>query len=100
MRECDAFCQYLRGQLLVMLVMACSTAWGSRCSLRPCRAWVFTGLAMFIPYVGFGWHLLALLAGVLQLRAGTAPSQCSSSTHGQMIEGFYLTPASWASASA
>ena len=69
--ECDAVLgQYLRGQLLVMLVLAaCTTPSGWRCSASTsrCRVGVFTGLAMFIPYLGFGLGLLlALLAALLQ----------------------------------
>jgi predicted PurR-regulated permease PerM len=68
--ECDAVLgQYLRGQLMVMGVLA---VWYSA-ALAVARfdlalpVGVFTGLAIFIPYLGFGLGLLlALLAGVLQ----------------------------------
>jgi len=55
---------------------------------------VFTGLAMFIPYVGFGLGmLLALLAGVLQFASWYgAIAVLVVYGLGQMIEGFYLTP--------
>ena len=55
---------------------------------------VFTGLAMFIPYLGFGLGmLLALLAGVLQF-AGWFGAGAVAVVYGigQVLEGFYLTP--------
>ena len=88
--------QYLRGQLSVMVVLAlyygfALWAWGLE------LAWpigVFTGLAIFVPYVGFGVGLvLALLAGLLQLE----PTQALLMVGviygaGQLIESFVLTP--------
>src|SRR5574337_384469 len=62
--------QYLRGQLLVMLVLAIYysiglTLFGLELALP---VGIFTGLAVFVPYVGFGLGLtLATLAGLLQL---------------------------------
>jgi predicted PurR-regulated permease PerM len=55
---------------------------------------VFTGLAMFIPYLGFGLGLLlALLAGVLQFASGYGVLAVAVVYGlGQMLEGFYLTP--------
>ena len=56
---------------------------------------VFTGLAVFVPYLGFGLGLLlALLAGLLQF---AAPSQALLMVAvvyglGQMLESFVLTP--------
>jgi predicted PurR-regulated permease PerM len=97
MRECDAVLgQYLRGQLLVMLVMAMFYSVGLalfRFDLAV-PVGVFTGLAMFIPYVGFGLGmLLALLAGVLQFASWYgAVAVLIVYGIGQMIEGFYLTP--------
>ncbi len=68
--ECDGVLgQYLRGQLLVMLILAVGYSiglalFGFDLALP---VGVFTGLAIFIPYVGFGLGLLlALLAGLLQ----------------------------------
>jgi predicted PurR-regulated permease PerM len=55
---------------------------------------VFTGLAVFVPYLGFGLGLvLALLAGLLQM----APPQAVMMVAvvyglGQLIESFVLTP--------
>jgi len=97
MRECDAVLgQYLRGQLLVMLAMAAFYSIGLalfRFDLAV-PVGVFTGLAMFIPYVGFGLGmLLALLAGVLQFASWYgAIAVFVVYGIGQMLEGFYLTP--------
>jgi predicted PurR-regulated permease PerM len=68
--ECDAVLgQYLRGQLMVMGVLAVyySIALAIAGFDLALPVGVFTGLAIFIPYLGFGLGLaLALLAGVLQ----------------------------------
>src|SRR5258706_7776827 len=55
---------------------------------------VFTGLAVFIPYVGFGLGLiLALISGVLQF-AGWHGLLGVAVVYGigQLLEGFVLTP--------
>ncbi len=88
--------QYLRGQLLVMGVLAVyfSVALALFGFDLAVPVGVFTGLAFFIPYLGFGLGLLlALLAGVLQFGslygvlvvAGVYGA-------GQLVESFYLTP--------
>src|SRR5262249_6142889 len=68
--ECDAVLgQYLRGQSLVMLLLAIyySVALAIARFDLAVPLGVLTGLAIFIPYVGFGIGLLlALLAGALQ----------------------------------
>jgi predicted PurR-regulated permease PerM len=68
--ECDTVLgQYLRGQLLVMVVLAVyfSVALAIAGFDLALPVGVFTGLAFFIPYLGFGLGLvLALLAGALQ----------------------------------
>jgi predicted PurR-regulated permease PerM len=95
--ECDAVLgQYLRGQLLVMLTMAVyySTGlalFGLELALP---IGVFTGLAMFVPYVGFGIGLiLALLAGLLQFASAKAFIMVAAVYgSGQIVEGFFLTP--------
>ncbi len=88
--------QYFRGQLLVMLIMATFytlglMAFGLDLALP---IGVFTGLAMFIPYVGFGIGLiLALLAGILQFASAKVLVMVAVVYGtGQVIEGFYLTP--------
>ena len=55
---------------------------------------VFTGLAMFVPYVGFGIGLvLAVVAGMLQFASIKALVMVAVVYGaGQVIEGFYLTP--------
>jgi predicted PurR-regulated permease PerM len=88
--------QYLRGQLLVMVTMAVfySTGlalFGLELALP---IGVFTGLAMFVPYVGFGIGLvLAVLAGLLQFASAKAFLMVGVVYGlGQVFEGFFLTP--------
>jgi predicted PurR-regulated permease PerM len=68
--ECDGVLgQYLRGQLMVMAVLAVyySVALAIAGFDLAVPVGVFTGLAVFIPYLGFGLgFVLALLAGALQ----------------------------------
>lgn len=97
----DVMGHYLRGQITVMLVLALYYSlglWLFGFDL----AWpigVFTGLAVFIPYVGFGLGLLlALLSGTLQFAAqGEAswwPLLAVAVVYGsgQLIESMFLTP--------
>ena len=88
--------QYLRGQLLVMLIMAIFYAIGlSLFGLDlALPIGVFTGLAMFIPYVGFGIGLvLAILAGLLQFASLKALVMVAVVYGiGQLVESFYFTP--------
>ena len=95
--ECDATLgQYLRGQLLVMLILAAYYSVGLALfgfSLAV-PVGVFTGLAVCIPYLGFGLGLvLALLAGVLQF-SGSYGVIAVAVVYGvgQVFEGFFLTP--------
>ncbi len=88
--------QYLRGQLLVMLIMAAfysvgMTLFGLDLALP---IGIFTGLAMFVPYLGFGIGLiLALLAGLLQFVSIKAVVMVAVVFGvGQVLEGFVLTP--------
>jgi predicted PurR-regulated permease PerM len=97
MQECDDMLgQYLRGQLLVMLILAIFYSVGLalfRFDLA-LPLGVFTGLVIFIPYLGFGLGLLlALLAGALQF--GNLYGLIAVAVvygAGQVIEGFFLTP--------
>jgi len=92
--------QYLRGQLLVMLLMAIYYSVGLALfgldMALPIG--IFTGLAMFVPYVGFGIGLvLATFAGLLEFTAshGAAyPLIMVAVVYGggQLLEGFFLTP--------
>ncbi len=101
---CDSFTgeadsvlgQYLRGQLLVMFSMAVfysvgMTLFGLDLALP---IGIFTGLAMFVPYLGFGIGLLlALLAGLLQFASIKAMLMVVVVFGtGQVLEGFVLTP--------
>ena len=95
--ECDSMLgQYLRGQLSVMLALAVYYSVGLalfRFDLAV-PVGVFTGLAVFIPYVGFGLGLiLALISGVLQF-AGWHGLLGVAVVYGigQLLEGFVLTP--------
>ena len=88
--------QYLRGQLLVMLVLAVYYSAGLalfRLDLA-LPIGIFTGLAVFVPYVGFGVGLtLASLAGLLQLGLLKALVMVVVVYGlGQVIESFFLTP--------
>lgn len=88
--------QYLRGQLLVMLAMAAFYSIGlSLFGLDlALPIGVFTGLAMFVPYVGFGIGLvLALLAGLLEFASIKAVVMVGVVYgSGQVFESLYLTP--------
>ena len=88
--------QYLRGQLSVMLALSIYyglALWWFGLEL----AWpigIFTGLAVFVPYVGFGLGLvLAGLAGLLQMDPVDAVWMLAVVYGlGQLIESFVLTP--------
>ena len=88
--------QYLRGQMLVMLVMAVFYAIGLALFGLDLALpiGIFTGLAMFIPYLGFGIGLiLALLAGLLQFASVKAIVMVVVVYGiGQLVESFYFTP--------
>jgi predicted PurR-regulated permease PerM len=88
--------QYLRGQLLVMLIMAVFYSTGLSLFGLDLALPIgfFTGLAMFIPYIGFGIGLgLATLAGLLQFMSLKALVMVAVVYGiGQVIEGFFVTP--------
>ena len=88
--------QYLRGQFLVMLVMAVFYAIGLALFGLDLALpiGIFTGLAMFIPYLGFGIGLiLAVLAGLLQFASIKAIVMVAVVYGiGQVIESLYFTP--------
>jgi len=88
--------QYLRGQLLVMVILAVYYSVGLalfRFDLAV-PVGVFTGLAVFIPYLGFGLGLvLALLAAVLQFTSWYGLLAVALVYGiGQVVESFFLTP--------
>lgn len=92
--------QYLRGQLLVMVVLAVYYSVGLALFGLDLALpiGVFTGLAVAIPYVGFGLGLvMALLAGFLEFSAQTGHISALVMVAvvyglGQLIESFLLTP--------
>lgn len=96
-KEADAVLgQYLRGQLLVMLALAIFYSLGLALFGLD-LAWpigIFTGLAVFVPYLGFGLGLvLALLSGLLQFASIKALIMVAVVFGaGQMVESFFLTP--------
>ncbi len=97
MHDCDQVLgEDLRGQLLVMLALAVFYAVGlSLFGLDlALPIGVFTGLAVFVPYLGFGLGLvLALLAGLLQFASAQALIMVAVVYGlGQLIESFVLTP--------
>lgn len=88
--------QYLRGQLLVMLVLA--VYYSSALALAGFEValpvGIITGLLVFIPYLGFGLGLiLALIAAVLQFQGWHGLIIVAVVYgFGQILEGFFLTP--------
>lgn len=95
--ECDELLgHYLRGQLLLMGVLAVyyTLALAIAGFDLALPLGVFTGVAVFIPYVGFGLGLvLTLLAGVLEF-ASWYPVLVVAIVFGagQLLESFVLTP--------
>ncbi len=88
--------QYLRGQLLVMLILAVyySTALMLAGFDVALPVGIITGLLVFVPYLGFGLGLvLALIAAVLQFD-GMQGLILVAVIYGlgQVLESFYLTP--------
>ncbi len=88
--------QYLRGQLLVMLAMAVFYSVGMALFGLDLALpiGIFTGLAMFVPYLGFGVGLiLAILAGLLQFASIKALVMVAVVFGvGQLLESLILTP--------
>jgi len=88
--------QYLRGQMLVMAILAVfyavSLALVGLDLALPIG--VFTGLAVFVPYLGFGLGLvLGLLAALLQFQSLTGVLLVGLVyLVGQLVESLYLTP--------
>ena len=95
--ECDAVMGgYLRGQIAVMVAMAAYYSIALRLGGLE-LAWpigIFTGLALCVPYVGFGIGLLlALLSALLQFEPQHALVLVGTVyVLGQLIEGMVLTP--------
>lgn len=92
----DVLGQYLRGQLLVMVVLAVFYTIGlALAGLKlALPIGVFTGLAVFVPYIGFGiGMLLGVLAAALQFQdvAGVLVVLGVYGI-GQVLESMWLTP--------
>lgn len=101
MREADGVLgQYLRGQLLVMVILAgfYSTGLALFGLDLALPIGIFTGLAVFVPYVGFGIGLvLATFAGLLEFAGTVGMGHAVLMVavvfgSGQLVEGFFLTP--------
>ncbi|WP_343655602.1 AI-2E family transporter [Cupriavidus sp.] len=95
--ETDALLsQYLRGQILVMVILAAIYSIGLTVAGFDVGipVGVFTGLAVFIPYIGFGIGLtLAVLAALLQFGNWYGLGAVAVVYGiGQFVESFYLTP--------
>lgn len=96
-RETDALlAQYLRGQLLVMVMLAAfySLALAGAGFDVALPVGLITGLLVFIPYIGFGLGLvLAIIAAILQFEGwqGLVPVAIIYGL-GQAVESFFLTP--------
>jgi predicted PurR-regulated permease PerM len=88
--------QYLRGQLLVMAVLAVlyTVALALVGLDLALPIGVFTGLAVFVPYLGFGLGMvMALFAAVLQFQTVLGVALVGGVyLLGQLIESLYLTP--------
>lgn len=88
--------QYLRGQLLVMFLLAAYYSTGLAIAGFDIAlpVGILTGLLVFIPYIGFGLGLvLAIIAALLQFDGwyGLAAVAVVYGL-GQFVESFYLTP--------
>ncbi|MBC7380616.1 MAG: AI-2E family transporter [Burkholderiaceae bacterium] len=95
--EADAVLgQYLRGQLLVMAIMAVFYSVGMALFGLDLAVpiGIFTGLAMFVPYLGFGvGMILAALAGGIQFASVKVLVMLAVVFGvGQVIESMFLTP--------
>jgi predicted PurR-regulated permease PerM len=92
--------QYLRGQLLVMLILAIfySVGLGLFGLDLALPIGIFTGMAIFVPYLGFGIGLvLATLAGLLEFSAESGLGYTVAMVAvvfgaGQIVESIFLTP--------
>ncbi len=92
----DLLAQYLRGQLLVMLILAIyySAALALAGFDTALPIGIITGFLVFIPYVGFGLGLiLAIIAAILQF-TGLYGLIAVAVVYGigQVLESFILTP--------
>ncbi|MEY4698956.1 MAG: hypothetical protein RIR85_376 [Pseudomonadota bacterium] len=88
--------QYLRGQLLVIIVLSIYYSVGLYVLgvTGALALGLFTGIAIFIPYIGYGAALiLALLSVLLQAETGVSLlAVLALYITGQALESFILTP--------
>ncbi len=88
--------QYLRGQLLVITVLSIYYSVGLYLLgiTGALALGLFTGIAIFIPYIGYGAALiLALLSALLQAETGVSLlAVLALYIAGQAIESLFLTP--------
>jgi predicted PurR-regulated permease PerM len=88
--------QYLRGQLLVITVLSIYYSAGLYLLgiTGALALGLFTGIAIFIPYIGYGVALiLALLSALLQAETGVSLlAVLALYITGQALESFILTP--------
>ncbi len=88
--------QYLRGQLLVITVLSIYYSVGLYLLgiTGALALGLFTGIAIFIPYIGYGVGLiLALLSALLQAETGVSLlAVLALYIAGQAIESLFLTP--------
>jgi predicted PurR-regulated permease PerM len=97
LRECDTMLrQYLKGQLAVMVAMALIYSLGLMLTGLN-LAWpigVFTGMAVFIPYLGYTTGLvLALMSAAIQFAGWAGVAEVAAVyAVGQVLESFVLTP--------
>lgn len=101
LHEADAVLgQYLRGQLLVMGVLSVYYSVGLALFGLDLALpiGIFTGLAVFVPYLGFGVGMaLAALAGLLEFSSSAGLGYTAAMVgvvygFGQLLESFVLTP--------
>jgi predicted PurR-regulated permease PerM len=96
----DVLGQYLRGQLLVMGILAVFYSVGLALFGLDLALpiGIFTGLAIFVPYLGFGLGLiLATFAALLEFSAGSGVGYALVMVGtvfgiGQVVESLFLTP--------
>ena len=92
----DLLSQYLRGQLIVITILSVFYCLGLYfLGLTGALALgLLTGVAIFIPYIGYGAALiLALLSAVLQAESGVSVfAVLALYILGQSLESFFLTP--------
>lgn len=92
----DLLSQYLRGQLIVIAILSVYYCVGLYFLgvTGALALGLLTGIAIFIPYIGYGVALvLALLSAILQAETGVSTlAVLALYVAGQAIESFFLTP--------